>query len=160
MTSWSLPPPEPRSEPVRRGSEVLLARWDTGLGVAMISHPWGLVLGTPEETGKWRTELFEKLAVIEQQQGGRFPIVVCVDGLTIRPSAAEDYGKIVQSYAERFATCITRYSQKPNGVGQMITVVAMKEGFRANMCASKAEAVAQVLLGRDGSPPSRPRTSS
>jgi hypothetical protein len=159
MTSWSLPPPEPRatSEPVRQGSEVLLVRWDAGLGVLLISHPWGLVLGMPEEIEKWRAELFEKLALIEKQQGGRFPVVVCVDGLTIRPSAAEDYGKVVRSYSDRFATRVARYSQKPNGVGQMITVAAMKVGFRANMFTSKTEAVAQALAGRDGSVPSRPR---
>lgn len=162
MTSWSLLPPEPRgaSEPVRQGSEVLFARWDAGLGVALVSHPWGLVLGTHEEVGKWRAEVFEKLAVIEKQQGGRFPIVVCVDGVTIRPSVAEEYGKVVRSYSERFATRIARYSQKPNGVGQMITVAAMKEGFRANLFTSKSEAVAQALGGRDGSVPSKPRAGS
>ena len=162
MTSCSLPPPQHRgaSEPVRQGSEVLLARWDTGLGVALLSHPWGLLLGTPEDVGKWRVELFEKLAVIEKQVGGRFPIVVCVDGLTIRPSAAEEYGKVVRSYSERFATRITRYSEKPNGVGQMITVVAMREGFRANMFTSKSEALAQVLAGRDEGPSSKPRAGS
>lgn len=159
MTSWSLPPPENRGvpEPVRQGSEVLLARWDAALGVALISHPWGLVLGTREELGQWRTELFEKLALIEQQRGGRFPIVVCVDGFTIRPSAAEEYGKIVRSYADRFATAIAHYSQRPNGVGQMITVAAMKEGFRANMFTNRSEAVAQVVSGRDGSASSKPR---
>jgi hypothetical protein len=142
---------------VRQGSEVLDARWDAALGVALISHPWGLVLGTREEISQWRAELFEKLAVLEQQRGGRFPIVVCVDGVTIRPSATEDYGKVVRSYSDRFATGVARYSQRPNGVGQMITVAAMKEGFRANMFTSKSEAVAQVLGGRDGAVSSKPR---
>lgn len=162
MTSRSLLPPEPRaaSEPVRQGSEVILARWDAGLGVALVSHPWGLALGSQEEIGKWRAELFEKLALIEKQQGGRFPVVVCVDGVTIRPSVAEEYGKVVRSYSERFATSVARYSQKPNGVGQMITVAAMKAGFRANLFISKGEAVAHALEGRDGSVPSRPRAGS
>ena len=134
-----------------------MARWDAALGVALISHPWGLVLGSREEIAQWRSELFEKLAVIEQQRGGRFPIVVCVDGVTIRPSATEEYGKAVRSYSDRFATGVTRYSQRPNGVGQMITVAAMKEGFRANMFTSKNEAVAHVLGGRDGTGSSKPR---
>lgn len=159
MTSQSLPPPERwgTPQPVRQGSEVLVARWEPALGVAVVTHPWGLALGTREEIARWRAELFEKLALIEQQRGGRFPIVVCVDGVTIRPSVADEYGKVVLSYAERFATSIARYSQRPNGVGQMITVAAMKEGFRANMFTSKSEAVAQALAGRDPSVPSKPR---
>ena len=121
-------------------------RWDATLGVAFISHPWGLALGTLADIESWRVELFTKLAVIEQERGGRFPIVVCVDGLTIRPSVAEDYGKIARAYSERFAKGLARYSHKPNGVGQMITAVAMNGGFRANLFTSRSDAVSHALI--------------
>jgi hypothetical protein len=158
MVEWSFPPPESRRSPAlaREGSDVLLVRWDPIVGVAFISHPWGLVLALPEEMAHWSVELFEKLGIIEKQRGGRFPIVVCVDGLTIRPSAAEEYGRIVRRYAERYASGIARYSQRPNGVGQIITVAAMKEGFRANLFSSRSDAVAQALAG-DGSASSKVR---
>jgi hypothetical protein len=125
-------------------------RWDTAVGVAFISHPWGLVLGTPAEVESWRIELFTKLAAIERERRSRFPIVVCVDGLTIRPSIAEGYGKIARTYSERFATGLARYSHKPNGVGQMITAVAMNGGFRANLFKSRSDAVAHALAGTTG----------
>jgi hypothetical protein len=110
------------------------------------------VLGTPADVESWRAELFTKLAIIERERGGRFPIVVCVDGFTIRPSIAEEYGKIARAYSKRFASGLARYSHKPNGVGQMITAVAMSEGFRANLFTSRSEAVAHALVSGSHKP--------
>lgn len=150
MTDWSLPPGS-RNLPAspREGEEVLEVIWDDALGVAHVSHPRGLTLGTAAEVERWRVELFDKLTLIEGQRGGRFPIVVCVDGMTIRPAVAEDYGRVASSYGQRFASGIARYSRRPNGVGQIITVAAMKVGYRANLFASKSEAVAHVLAQAD-----------
>lgn len=161
MTSWSVPPPELGSPagPAAQKAELLAVRWEAALGVALVSHPQGLVLATSEEVSRWRVEVFEKLGALERQRGGRFPIVVCVDNLTIRPGCAEEYGKVVRAYAGRFATGLARYTQRPNGVGQMITVAAMKEGFRANIFSTRREAVAQALAGRDSST-GKPRSSS
>ena len=87
MPEWTVPPPPRRDTTLEGGGlEVLLVRWDPALGVAFISHPWGLVLGTAAEIESWRAELINKLVVIEKERGGRFPIVVCVDGVTIRPT--------------------------------------------------------------------------
>jgi hypothetical protein len=146
MTDWSFPPGS-RNSPAspREGEEVLEVTWDDALGVAHVSHPRGLTLATIAEVERWRAELFAKLTAIEGKRGGRFPIVVCVDGMTIRPTVAEDYGRVARSYGERFASGIARYSRRPNGVGQIITVAAMKEGYRANLFASKSEAVTHVL---------------
>jgi hypothetical protein len=132
---------------------VLLVSWDEALGVALISHPWGLTLGCPEELEAWRAELFAKLEGVEKARGGRFPIVVCVDGLTIRPSIAQEYGKVARSYSERFAKGLARFSVRPNGVGQIITVAAMTEGYRANLFTNRGAAVAHALshFERDGS---------
>lgn len=158
MTDWSLPPGN-RNLPAtpREGEEVLEVVWDNTLGVAHVSHPRGLTLETTAEVERWRAELFAKLTLIEGERGGRFPIVVCVDGMTIRPAVAEDYGRVARSYGQRFASGIARYSRKPNGVGQIITVAAMKEGYRANLFASKAEAVAYVLSLSDQEGSQRPR---
>ena len=155
MPEWSFPPPASRRSPAlaREGSEVLLLRWDENVGVAVISHPWGLSLATTAEVERWRDELFQKLSIVEKERGGRFPIVVCVDDLTIRPSAAEEYGRIVRSYAERFASGLARYSQRPNGVGQIITVAAMKEGYRANLFSSRGDAINQALAEANGTKP-------
>jgi hypothetical protein len=136
---------------------MLAVAWDETLGVAHVSHPCGLTLSSPEDVERWRAELFAKLAVIEGQHGGRFPIVVCVDGMTIRPTVAEEYGRVARSYGERFASGIARYSRRPNGVGQIITVAAMKEGYRANLFGSKSDAVAHVLSIADAQGPTRPR---
>jgi hypothetical protein len=131
---------------------VLLVRWDEPLGVALISHPWGLTLGSPEDVEAWRVEVFAKLESLEKTRAGRFPIVVCVDGLMIRPSAAKEYGKVARSYSERFASGLARFTLRPNGVGQIITVVAMTEGYRANLFTSRRAAVAEALSqhGRNG----------
>jgi hypothetical protein len=157
MPAWT-PPPSRRSAAVpRKGLELLQVHWDDAAGVAFISHPQGLLLETPEEVEHWRDEVFAKLAAVETQCGGRFPIVVSLDGVTIRPNVAELYGNVVKKYAERFASGLARYTRRPNGVGQVVTVAAMKEGFKANLFTSRSEAIAHALSGADGAVSSRPR---
>jgi hypothetical protein len=142
----------------RRGLELLQVHWDDAAGVAFISHPQGLLLETPEEIEHWREEVFSKLALVEKQRGGRFPIVISLDGVTIRPTVAELYGTVVKAYVDRFASGLARYTRRPNGVGQVVTVAAMKEGFKANLFTSRSDAIAHALSGADGAP-SRPRSS-
>lgn len=149
----SLPPMAPYASTPGAEPGVLDVRWEEGPGVAHVAHPGGLTLATSEDVARWAEQLFEKLAQIEAQRGGRFPIVVCVDGLVIRPSAADAYGDVARRYRERFATNVARYSRKPNGVGQIIAAIAMRQGYRANLFTSKSEAVAHVLgKGEDGAP--------
>jgi hypothetical protein len=151
LSDWSLPPESRRSPATpREGDELINVRWEDKVGVALVSHPWGLTLGTPEDVKHWGDELFRKLGALEQARGGRFPIVVCVDGLSIRPTVAEAYGRVVSSYAERFASGIARYVNRPNGVGQIITVAAMKEGYRANLFNSRGAAIAHALSEANG----------
>jgi hypothetical protein len=151
LSDWSLPPESRRSPAIARvGSEVISVRWEEKIGVAMVSHPWGLSLGTPEDVERWREEVFQKLGSIEKERGGKFPIVVCVDGVTIRPSVADVYGRVVSSYTERFALGLARYVNRPNGVGQIITVAAMKEGYRANLFTSRGDAIAHALAESNG----------
>jgi hypothetical protein len=146
MSDWSLPPDSRlvRTTP-REGVEVIQARWDEKLGVAFISHPTGLSLTTTEEVQRWSDELHAKLEIIFQQHQGKFPIVVSVDGFYIRPAVAELYGRVVSTYMERFASGVARYVHKPNGVGQIITVAAMKEGYRANLFSTRSDAIAHAL---------------
>jgi hypothetical protein len=135
--------------------------WDQTAGVAFVSHPRGLLLETSHEVEQWGIEVFAKLGVIEAERGGRFPIVVSLDGVTIRPNVAAEYGSVVRNYAERFASGLARYTRRPNGVGQIVAVAAMKEGFRANLFTSRSEAVAHALAmaaDRDGAS-SKPRAS-
>jgi hypothetical protein len=137
-----------------KGVAVLQAEWDESAGVAFVSHPTGLTLETLDAVAAWRDEVFSKLAVIERQRGGRFPIVVSVDGLTIRPTVAAEYGRVVREYTERFASGLARYSRRPNGVGQIIAVAAMKEGFRANLFSSRSDAIQHALAAaNEGAPP-------
>jgi hypothetical protein len=137
-----------------KGVEVLQIEWDESAGVAFVSHPTGLALETLDAVAAWREEVFRKLAVIEQARGGRFPIVVSVDGLTIRPQVAAEYGRVAREYADRFASGLARYSRRPNGVGQIITVAAMKEGFRANLFTSRSDAILHALaMANDGAAP-------
>jgi hypothetical protein len=135
---------------------MLQVTWDDAAGVAFVLHPQGLVLETLEEVGAWRDEVYAKLEQIEKARGGRFPIVVCLDGVTIRPNVVAEYGVVVRGYGERFASGLARYSRRPNGVGQMVTVAALKEGFKANLFASRSEAIAHALLGHESS--LKPRT--
>lgn len=160
MPGWTPPPPASRRSAAvpRRGLELLQVHWDDAAGVAFVSHPQGLLLETSEEIEHWRAEAFSKLAAIEQQRGGRFPIVVSLDGVTIRPAMAELYGAVVKNYGERFASGLARYTRRPNGVGQVVTVAAMKVGFKANLFTSRSEAIAHALSGADAAP-SRPRSS-
>jgi hypothetical protein len=151
LSDWSFPPESRRSPASPRvGSEALSVRWEEKIGVALVSHPWGLTLGTPEDVERWRDEVFQKLGSIEKERGGKFPIVVCVDGVTIRPTVAEAYGRVVSSYAERFALGLARYVHRPNGVGQIITVAAMKEGYRANLFTSRGDAIAHAIAEANG----------
>jgi hypothetical protein len=134
----------------------LQVHWDDAAGVAFVSHPQGLLLETPQDIDHWREELFSKLANVEQQQGGRFPIVISLDGVTIRPSMAELYGTVVKAYVERFASGLARYTRRPTGVGQVVSVAAMKLGFKANLFTSRSEAIAHALSSAD-SAAARPR---
>jgi hypothetical protein len=157
MSDRSFPPGSRQGQTPTEGEQLLAVVWDEALGVAHVSHPCGLTLSSTEDVERWRAELFAKLTMIETQRGARFPIVVCVDGMTIRPSVAEEYGRVARSYGQRFATGIARYSRRPNGVGQIITVAAMKGGYRANLFGTKSDAVAHVLSISDAQGPSRPR---
>jgi hypothetical protein len=151
MSDWSLPPESRRALAApRAGVEVILVRWEEKLGVALISHPAGLSLTTPEEVQRWSEELHSKLELIDQRRQGKFPIVVSVDGLYIRPAVAELYGRVVTGYSERFASGLARYVHKPNGVGQIITVAAMKEGYRANLFTTRSAAIAHALAEANG----------
>jgi hypothetical protein len=160
MPGWTPPPPASRRSAAvpRRGLELLQVVWDEAAGVTFVTHPQGLLLETAEEIEHWRQEVFTKLAAVEQQRGGRFPIVISLDGVTIRPSVAELYGGVVKNYVERFASGLARYTRRPNGVGQVVTVTAMKEGFKANLFTSRSEAIAHALSGAEGATPSRPRS--
>lgn len=151
MSDWS-PPPESRRVLVapRDGVEVIEVRWDEKLGVALVSHPGGLSLTNSEEVQLWSNEVHAKLDVILRERGGKFPIVVCFDGVYIRPAVAELYGRAVTAYRERFASGIARYVNRPNGVGQIITVAAMKEGYRANLFSTRSAAIAHALAEASG----------
>src|SRR5690606_18286055 len=154
MSAWSYPPPARCVQATPRdgvgGSQV---RWDEKLGVALASHRSGLSPTSAEEIERWRAELYEELGAVLKQRNGKFPIVVSVDGLYIRPGVAELYGRVVSSYSERFASGLGRYVHKPNGVGQIITVAAMKEGYRANLFMSRAEAISHALAEASGGKP-------
>jgi hypothetical protein len=157
MPDWTSLPPESRRSPSlqRDTSEAFEVHWEARLGVALISHPFGLVLGTPEDVARWGEKLFAKLGAIEKERHGRFPIVVSVDGLTIRPLVAEEYAKVARRYADRFASGLARYSRRPDGVGQIITMPAIRR-YRANLFTSRSEAVAYAL-GRGAEPTSQRR---
>jgi hypothetical protein len=163
MPGWTPPPPASRRNNVspRKGVGVLNVRWDETAGVVFVSHPQGLLLETSEEVEQWGMEVFAKLGVIEAERRGRFPIVVSLDGVTIRPNVAAQYGGVVRNYAERFASGLARYTLRPNGVGQIVAVAAMKEGFRANLFTSRSEAVAHALAmaADQNGAPSKPRSS-
>jgi len=144
----------------RKGLDLLEVRWDESAAVVFVSHPQGLLLETSEEVEQWGVEVFAKLGAIEAERGGRFPIVISLDGVTIRPNVAAEYGSVVRKYAERFASGLARYTRRPNGVGQIVAVAAMKEGFRANLFTSRSEAVAHALaMAADRDTPSKPRSS-
>jgi hypothetical protein len=128
---------------------MLQVYWDDAAGVAFVLHPQGLLLATLDEVGSWRDEVHAKLEEIQKARSGRFPIVVCLDGVTIRPQVVAEYGVVVRGYAERFASGLARYSRRANGVGQMVAVAAMKEGFKANLFTSRSEAIAHALLGHE-----------
>ena len=162
MPEWTPPPPASRSlASPRKGVELLEVYWDETAGVAFISHPQGLILETPDEVEHWSQEAFSKLSALEAARGGRFPIVISLDGVTIRPQVAAQYGSVARKHGERFASGLARYSHRPNGVGQIVTVAAMKEGFRANLFTSRSDAVAHALAvaADQGGALSKPRSS-
>lgn len=151
MSDWSLPPESRRTLATpRAGVEVIQVRWEEKVGVALISHPAGLSLTNPEEVQRWSDELHAKLELIFEQRQGKFPIVVSVDGFYIRPAVAALYGRVVATYSGRFASGLARYVHKPNGVGQIITVAAMKEGYRANLFTTRSDAIAHALAEASG----------
>ena len=156
MSDRTLPPESRRTlASPRAGVEVIQVRWEAKLGVALVSHPSGLSLTSADEVQRWSEEVHAKLEAIFQERQGKFPIVVCVDGFYIRPTVAALYGRVVSAYSERFASGLARYVHKPNGVGQIITVAAMKEGYRANLFTTRADAISHALAEANGSKSSK-----
>lgn len=118
-------------------------RWEPLHRVAHVTHR-DVRLDSMLIVSAWRDQLFARLDTIKAERGGKFPIVVCIDNFTIRPSVADDYGLVVRALNERYAAGVVRYGA-PALVKQIIAVEALKAGFRANLCASFDEALAALV---------------
>ena len=76
----------------------------------------------------------------------KVPLVICIDGMTIRPCAAQLYGEAAREIVS-YATAFARYG-KPGTVQMVIAAEALRNHLNPNIFDNRAEAVRYVRAAR------------
>lgn len=122
----------------------ITVQWDATVGVATIFHDQ-VRLAAPADVMQWDAQLSRQLASTMSRNGGKkFPILVCMDEITIAPAVADEYGRVAKRVITNYASRLARYGE-PTLVRQIVAVEGMKKNFRANLFETRREALASVL---------------
>jgi len=108
--------------------------WSEAEGV-MCLVPQDVVLADAKSVQAFRDAIIPAL----RSCGRKVPLVICIDGMTIRPNGAQLYGeaaKDILSYTSAFA----RYGS-PGMVQMMITTEALRNRLHSNIFQDRAAAV-------------------
>ena len=97
-----------------------------------------VVLGTAEAVGEFKEAIIPTLRARKQ----KMPLVVCIDGMTIRPSAAQLYGDAAKEIVS-YATAFARYG-KAGTVQMVIAAEAMRNHLHPHIFDTRAAAVGFV----------------
>jgi hypothetical protein len=130
--------------------------WNDSDQVAEVSHR-DAVVDSEEQVQAWRAQAFAQLDAILAERGGRFPLVIDVDGLSIHRDLANRYTEVIaRPVGELYATAVARYGT----VMQTRAVIALEDlrrtalrdpqlssggAYRANLFDGRQEAVRFVV---------------
>jgi len=111
--------------------------WSEEEGVMLIlAHD--VVLWNAESVGQFKEAIVPTLRARNQ----KVPLVICMDGMTIRPSAAQLYGAAAKEIVS-YATAFARYG-KAGTVQMVIAAEAMRNHQHPNIFDTRAAAVGFV----------------
>lgn len=132
-------------------------RWCAEDGVVDV-HYRGMSVDSEAMYQRWTLELHRGFSAALHAAGGKFPLVVDIDELEIRPAFRSRYGmELAPLVAERYASAIARYGRRQD-TRSVVAVQALKRvtqavgsetlrqpEYDANLFDNRADAVAYVL---------------
>ncbi len=133
------------------GVEVVFSL-DEQTGVVLIDYT-DAVIDSEAAFAEWTDKLMTGFETMKRRLGGKYPLAVCIDGLSLTRRFGERYSKeLAVPVAERYASAIARYGTSGKTTA-VIAIEAMKrvleheahsdeEAFQANVFANRSEAIA------------------
>jgi len=116
-------------------------RWSVEEEVMLISAQ-DVILSDAESVREFKEAIISAL----RARNEKVPLVICIDGMTIRPCAAQLYGEAAREIVS-YATAFARYG-KPGTVQMVIAAEAMRNHLNPNIFDNRAEAVRYVRAAR------------
>lgn len=131
----------------------IFVEWDEDNEVAEIRYD-GVQIRTHDDFEAWREAICRRLGEICDRVGTKVPLIVNIDGLSIRQQVADDYAALAKEVAQEFASSIARYGEKQPLTGAVVAVAAMRISLerdgetsiaaKANLFPDRASAIAHV----------------
>ena len=94
---------------------------------------------------EWESTLFAGLEAAKKTAGGKFPLMVNIDGLTIGKAYADRYSTVAVRVAHDYATVITRYGRHAK-TGSVVALTAMRRALGSDDPLARAKAYAANLF--------------
>lgn len=116
----------------------ITVEWSEAEQVATILHDDARI-ATLEDVEEWKRQLFPQLEAIGARLGKKPLVLVCIDGVSIDPAVAVEYGKGAKHIGEELSAKLARYGN-PNAVRAIIAKEAVKQGYKANLFETREEA--------------------
>ena len=117
--------------------------WSQAEQVATIFHEDARIT-TAADIAEWKRQLFPQLAQLAGRIGRKPPVLVCIDGISVDPAVADEYGKGAKHVVDELSAGLARYGQ-PARVRSIIAVEAAKKGYKANLFETRDEARRHIL---------------
>lgn len=94
-----------------------------------------------EAVRTWRTQL---VAALEARAEGRIPLLIDLNGLSIDPSIADEYGQTAKAVASEYASVVARYGRPAGLTLSTIRLQSVIKGHAANLHKDRQSALAAV----------------
>ena len=122
----------------------ITVEWSEAEHIATIFHE-DVRIATMEDIAEWKGQVFPPLVEIAMRTGKKPLVVVCIDGVSIDPAVADEYGKGAKYIAEQLSAGLARYGSAAR-VRSLIAKEAIKKGYKANLFETRDEARRHVLV--------------
>ena len=81
--------------------------------------------------------------------GGKFPLIVCIDGISLATCMGDRYSELAVLVAKRYASAIARYGTR-SMTGRVVAVEAMRRALSMDDPVGRArEYAANIFTNRD-----------
>jgi hypothetical protein len=123
---------------------VVRVTWEPVRGYAWIRYLEHIEVVDNQTLARWEAALRAQLDPILVGRGDKFPCVISIDNMSVRPVVADDYGEMAKRLVANYASRHARYG-RPSTVRTIVAVEALKNGVPANLFESLEDAVVYVL---------------